>query len=113
MNDAHPSDEDASTRDLVTAILNHIRENGDLALWLRSAAHHQANADNPTAFAGDVLHGGKEIAAFLYGDPKHDRKVYRLVAAGKLPHFRIGSSICSRKSVLLNWAKISTQQFCE
>ena len=53
--------------------------------------------------AGDVLYGAEEIAAFVFGDAKHRRRVYSRVASGQLPVFRIGASICARKSVLLGW----------
>ena len=41
------------------------------------------------------------IAAFLFGDAKLRRRVYNLVEKKALPVFRIGSSVCARKSVLL------------
>jgi hypothetical protein len=53
--------------------------------------------------SGDILHGAEGIAKFLYGDEKWRRKVYNLIATRRLPHFRLGSMICARKSVLLAW----------
>ena len=46
-----------------------------------------------------------EIAKFMFGDVKHRRKVYYLTgeAPRGMPHFKIGSVICARKSTLLNW----------
>ena len=103
MNEANPSSTDPNGHDLVTEILNHIRERGELATWLRRAAHHHSDETNPGALAGDILYGADQIATFLYGDQKSRRKVYRLVESNSLPHFRLGATICSRKSVLLEW----------
>jgi hypothetical protein len=59
---------------------------------------------NPSpALGGDILHGADGIAAFLYGNAKHRRKVYNLVETNRLPHFRLGAVICARKSVLHSW----------
>jgi hypothetical protein len=54
-------------------------------------------------FASDMLRGAEEIARFLYGDHEQRRKVYHLVATSHLPVFKLGSMICARKSILLNW----------
>jgi hypothetical protein len=54
-------------------------------------------------FAKDLLRGAEEIAHFLYGDSELRRKVYHLVATSNLPTFKLGSMICARKSVVLNW----------
>ena len=41
----------------------------------------------------------------MFGDVKHRRKVYYLTgeAPRGMPHFKMGSVICARKSTLLNW----------
>ena len=41
----------------------------------------------------------------MFGDAKHRRKVYYLTgeAPRGMPHFKMGSVICARKSTLLNW----------
>ena len=53
----------------------------------------------------DLLRGADEIARFMFGDVKHRRKVYYLTgeAPRGMPHFKMGSVICARKSTLLNW----------
>ncbi|MBC7285486.1 MAG: hypothetical protein H5U12_29405 [Hoeflea sp.] len=53
----------------------------------------------------DLLHGADAIARFMFGDAKHRRKVYYLTgeATKGLPHFKMGSVICARKSTILNW----------
>jgi hypothetical protein len=53
----------------------------------------------------DLLRGADEIAEFVFGDRKHRRKVYYLTGDAKIqmPHFKLGSVICARKSTLLQW----------
>lgn len=55
--------------------------------------------------ADDLLRGADEIAAFMFGSARHRRKVYYLTgeASRGLPHFKMGSLICARKSTLLRW----------
>jgi hypothetical protein len=66
---------------------------------------------NPNApLGGDILHGADGIAAFLYGNAKHRRKVYNLVETNRLPHFRLGAVICARKSVLHSWIKTQEER---
>lgn len=55
---------------------------------------------NDNNLADDVLEGAGEIAAFL---KLKSRQVYTAVAAGHLPHYRIGSNLFARKSTLLTW----------
>jgi hypothetical protein len=60
--------------------------------------------DRPEAV--DLLDGSDEIAEFLYGDRKKRRKVYHLASetkGHKIPIFRMGSTICARRSTLLQW----------
>jgi len=53
----------------------------------------------------DLLHGADAIAKFMFGDAKHRRKVYYLTgeATKGLPHFKMGSLICARKSTIMTW----------
>ncbi len=55
--------------------------------------------------ADDLLRGADEIAEFVFGSKRHRRKVYYLTGDAKtrMPHFRIGSVLCARKSTLLAW----------
>jgi hypothetical protein len=69
---------------------------------LPGAAHHITEPASGM-LASDILRGADEIAAFLFGDKRCRRKVYNLVESGSLPYFRLGASICARKSVLLAW----------
>ena len=52
----------------------------------------------------DLLRGARQIAEFLYGDPKYRRRVFYLAQSGRLPVFRMGTAgICARKSTLLKF----------
>jgi hypothetical protein len=62
-------------------------------------------SDDETEFAKDMLRGADEIAQYLFGAEAMRRKVYHLVATSNLPHFKLGSMICARKSVLLKWVE--------
>lgn len=59
----------------------------------------------PAGLAGDLLHGADAIAEFLFGSPDHRRKIYYYTsdARVRMPHFRLGSVICARKSTLIDW----------
>jgi hypothetical protein len=50
----------------------------------------------------DILRGGHPIAKFVYGDdsPASLQQVYRLAEMKKLPVFRLGKTICARRSTL-------------
>jgi hypothetical protein len=60
---------------------------------------------NTTAegIADDMLCGADEIAQFLFGPNSSRRKVYYLAASTRIPVFRLGTKLCARRSVLLNW----------
>jgi hypothetical protein len=47
----------------------------------------------------DLLEGADAIAEFLFGNKNKRRRVYYLT--DQLPIFRLGTSICARKSSLL------------
>lgn len=56
-----------------------------------------------TDLSDDILEGADQIAGFLYGDSKKRSKVYHLAENKRLPTFKIGKTICARKSTLLAW----------
>jgi hypothetical protein len=103
MEEADSSHSEASDRDRVSELVNHLRPGGKFAWLLESAAHLNAVNSQPGALYGDILYGAAQIAEFLYGDRKFRRKVYNLVETGTLPVFRLGTTICVRKSSLLDW----------
>jgi hypothetical protein len=57
----------------------------------------------PGDLAGDLLRGAGAIAVFLFGSAQERRKVYHLAEISRLPTFHLGSLLCARKSVLLQW----------
>lgn len=61
------------------------------------------SAPPPETREPDLLRGADEIAAFLLGDASERRRVYRLAATGAVPVFKLGATLCARRSVLLAW----------
>ena len=59
--------------------------------------------ETPRELADDLLRGADSIAEFIFGTPGCRRKVYYLAECSRLPVFRLGSVLCARRSVLLNW----------
>jgi excisionase family DNA binding protein len=55
---------------------------------------------NDDSLAADILRGADAIAAFL-GFPR--RTVYHLVAKHHIPYFRLGETLCARRSTLTAW----------
>jgi hypothetical protein len=60
----------------------------------------------PSSFADDLLEGAEAIAAFVYGDKKHRRKIYHLASTDGIPTFNLGAIVCARKSTLIEWIKV-------
>ena len=58
---------------------------------------------NDEPLAADILRGADELAQYLFGDKSQRRRVYHLAATSNLPIFKLGSMICARKSILINW----------
>lgn len=100
-----PPQPEARQFERLAAFLRLIPEGGALDRLLTGAAHLETQPTPPAELASDILHGAAQIAHFLYGDGKRRRKVYRLVEANKLPHFRLGINVCSRKSALVAWIR--------
>jgi hypothetical protein len=63
----------------------------------------------------DLLRGAEAIAEFLFGDRRERRKVYYLTSEGRvqLPHFRLGTIICARKSTLVRWIEAAEASVSE
>lgn len=65
----------------------------------------QSTADQQSELSSDLLHGAEAIATFIFGNPKERRKVYHLADSHGLPVFRMGATICGRKSTILKWVE--------
>jgi hypothetical protein len=64
--------------------------------------------DRESAIADDLIRGAAAIAEELFGnDPRGRRRVYHLSSdtkgGDKLPVFRMGATICARRSTLRRW----------
>lgn len=57
----------------------------------------------PDTLASDLLRGADAISVYLFGSAAHRRRVYHLVETSRLPVFRLGSMLCARRSVLVEW----------
>ena len=55
-----------------------------------------------TEFADDILFGAAEISRFLFGTPSKRRRVYQLAATSQIPVFKLGPTVCARKSRLID-----------
>lgn len=64
---------------------------------------HEALPASPPDLADDLLLGADAIAKFIFGPNGKRRQVYYLAAYARLPVFRLGTMLCARRSVLLNW----------
>lgn len=63
--------------------------------------------DTENELADDLLRRADDIGASIFGTRgnrhKNRCKVYYLAECSRLPVFRLGSMLCARRSVLLNW----------
>ena len=55
------------------------------------------------ALSDDLLFGAEEIAEFVFGDRKKRRQIYHLAKHKSIPVFRMGSTLCARRSKLIGW----------
>jgi hypothetical protein len=76
------------------------------ALGRKHGAENTAPQNAPTNLADDILEGAEAITVFLFGSRAFRRKVYYLAECSKLPIFRLGSMLCARKSVLLQFISV-------
>jgi hypothetical protein len=61
---------------------------------------------NEAPLADDLLKGAAQIAAFLFGDAKNDRRrIYWLAQNQSLPVFKIRGRIHARRSTLQRWIR--------
>ncbi|MGN8096226.1 DNA-binding protein [Methylobacterium sp. 22177] len=57
------------------------------------------------SLAQDLLSGAEAIALFMFGEATeaNKRKVYHAAQKLGLPTFRIGGTLCARRSTILAW----------
>lgn len=58
---------------------------------------------NTAPLSDDLCEGAAEIATFMFGNPGQRRRIYWLAEKQSLPVFRLGQTICARKSTLRDW----------
>ena len=63
----------------------------------------EESSSSENELAEDILEGADAIAEFLFGSRSNRRKVFYLAECSKLPICRLGSVLCARKSVLLDF----------
>ena len=51
----------------------------------------------------DLLTGAGKIAEFIFGTATKRRQVYHLAECGGLPVFKLGATLCARRSTLIAW----------
>lgn len=72
-----------------------------------SSSPSARNAKGSDDVADDIICGAAAIAKFLFGDPKQRNKIYYLAGPlnpnEKLPVFRLGATLCARRSTLVAW----------
>ena len=51
----------------------------------------------------DLLEGAEAISQYIFGDPKHRRKVYHLASRNRIPTFNMGATLYARRSKILRW----------
>ena len=59
--------------------------------------------DTTLPLSDDLLRGADAIAEFIFGARGSRRKVYYLAETSHLPVFRLGATLCARRSVLMRW----------
>ncbi|XYD11500.1 DNA-binding protein [Methylobacterium sp. NMS12] len=62
--------------------------------------------------ADDLMTGAEAIAKFMFGDATdtNKRRVYHAADKLGLPTFRIGATLCARRSTILSWISKQEQQ---
>lgn len=68
--------------------------------------------DTGLPLADDLMTGAEAIARFMFGDATdtNKRRVYHAADKLGLPTFRIGATLCARRSTILTWIAKQEQQ---
>lgn len=70
-----------------------------------SATRHSGANDTGLPLADDLMTGAEAIAKFMFGDATetNKRRVYHAADKLGLPTFRIGATLCARRTTILKW----------
>ena len=70
-----------------------------------AAPRHSGVNDTGLPLAQDLMSGAGAIAQFMFGDDAeaNRRKVYHAADKLGLPCFKIGGTLCARRSTILTW----------
>lgn len=80
---------------------------------MASAATRPPGAnDTGLPLADDLMTGAEAIAKFMFGEATdtNKRRVYHAADKLGLPTFRIGATLCARRSTILSWISQQEQQ---
>ena len=58
----------------------------------------------------DLLQGAGAIAEFMFGNARKRRQVYHLAQTTCLPVFKLGATLCARRSTLLAYIEAQETQ---
>lgn len=59
--------------------------------------------NTPPAETLDLLHGADKIAEFIFGDAKMRKRIYNLAESKAIPTFKLGATLCARRSTIKQW----------
>ena len=70
-----------------------------------SAARLSGANDTGLPLADDLMTGAEAIAKFMFGEATdtNKRRVYHAADKLGLPTFRIGATLCARRTTILKW----------
>ena len=70
---------------------------------MSKATYPELKEEEEAPLADDILEGAGAISCFLFGSERKRRKVYWLAEVKALPLFRIGNTLCGRRTTLMRW----------
>jgi hypothetical protein len=74
-----------------------------MSVWRLDTIHVYTISETPVGVIAeehDIIVGAEQIAQTIYGDRNKRRQVYHLAERGHLPIFRLGQTLCVRRSTL-------------
>lgn len=67
-------------------------------------------ATDEERLAEDLLEGAESIAEWMFGDKSRRRRVYHMAEKTNFPAFKIGETLCARKSTIRQWIADQEQE---